>query len=326
MDVPPIIRKILITAGTGGVTFLITNLTDQQPFPSAVLSLLVGGIVLLSQFMMDFDGRHVAVENELTALRGEWQAAARGFRTQLRSEVAKVGDATALRERLERTSNGVDIATRLASLLPATEAEPAGLAMRVAEAELAAAMDFLSSMAAGGHAAMEGEDRDWLTTLARLCEHSLNAISLCSEGPDGSFSDDGFWNTEIGVRYLELQREAIRRGVRIQRLFVVANDRLAGHPDLITLLDQQREAGVTVRVLQATELPPSRRHHLPDLAIFDEEVSYELTGAPRLDPETPRYFINTRLSAEPDVVRAHLSLFTDYWDAGHDPETMAISR
>jgi hypothetical protein len=322
MEVPPIIRKIVITAATGGVTFLVTNLTNQPAFPAAVLSLLVGGIVLLSQFLLDFDRRHASLEDELATLRDEWAAAPAEIGSQMRAEIAKVGEAITLRESLQRSTEGLDIASRLAALLPA-DGEPPGLAMRVAQAELAAAVGFLDAMARGGHAAMEGEDRDWLTALARLAGHSLNAMSLCSERPDGSFSDDGFWNTEIGVRYLGLQRDAIRRGVRIRRLFIVPNARLAAHPDLAALLEQHRVAGIEVRVLTATDLPSSRRHHLPDLAIFDEEVSYELTGAPRLDPEIPRYFINTRLSAEPEVVRAHLALFADYWDTGHEPATAA---
>jgi hypothetical protein len=71
------------------------------------------------------------------------------------------------------------------------------------------------------------------------------------------------------------------------------------------------QVGIVVRTLPATDLSPSRRHVHPDLVLFDGEVSYELTGAPRLDPATPRYFVNTRFAIQPQVASARVPLFED---------------
>ena len=36
--------------------------------------------------------------------------------------------------------------------------------------------------------------------------------------------DGGLWTSDLGQRYLELQREAITRKVRIRRIFVVEHE------------------------------------------------------------------------------------------------------
>ena len=182
METPSLVRKIFVASLSGGITFLVTNVSDQPLFPALVLSLLVGGIVLLTQFLLDLEHRQRSVEAAL-----------------------------------------------------------------------------------------------------------------------GSLRDD--------------QREAVRRGVRIRRLFVVPHDRLAAHPGLASLLRLHEENGVTVQVLVATDLPPSRRHQLPDMVIFDDEVGFELTSGPHLGEDSPRYYIQTRVTTELAKVRARLQLFDDLWEA-----------
>ena len=304
MDTPPVVRKIVIAVLTGGLAFVATNLSDQPAFPALVLSLLVGGMVLLVQFLYELERRQSAVESRLATTP-----------ELLRAEVARIGPATALHQRLEQAPDGLALATRIAAGLVGA-AEP-GLPMRVAQTELAAATDLLDAVARAGEAIVDGEDRDWLIALTRLSRHSLDAISHASAGEDG-FSDDGFWDTELGNLYLELQRAAIRRGVRVRRLFVTPDAEVAGHPGLAALVRQQQAVGVLVRVLHATDLPPSRRHDVPDVAVFDEEAGYELISRPRLDPALPRFFVTTRLQTQPDLVRRHHQRFADLWETARD--------
>ena len=308
METPPVVRRILVAVLTGGLAFVATNLSDQPAFPALVLSLLVGGIVLLVQFLYELERRQSAVETGLDTARAE-------TRSQLRDEMAKIGAAVELHQRLEQTTDGLDLATRLAAGLDRTD----GLAMRVARAELTAAVDLLDAVARAGEATVEGEDRDWLLALTRLGHRSLDAISHASAGPGDSFSDDGFWNTEIGTAYLESQRDAIRRGVRVRRLFVAPDDRVARHPGFTELIRQQQAIGVVARVLRAGDLSLSRRHNVPQVALFDGEVVYELVSRPRLDPATPQFFVTTRLCVRPELVRAHRELYADLWASGQDP-------
>ena len=319
MDSQPIARKVTVAGITGGITFLATNLSDQPPFPAAVLSLLVGGIVLLVQFLFDLERRQLGVEAALELLHSEHATQEERMRSLVRAELAKTSDATALHQQLERVPHGLELVQRVvASSLSAVEGDQLNLAVRVAQAELSAAIDLLDVVTRGGEASAQGEDRDWLTTLTRLSSRSINAISHGSETSTDTFSDDGFWNTEIGNHYLELQREAIHRGVQVRRLFVVPNNRVASHPELLELVWLHQAVGVHVRILRVSDLSPSRRQHLPDVAIFDEQASYELVGAPRLEPTMPRYFVNTRFTAQPEVVQARLQLFEDLWNAGVD--------
>ena len=57
-----ITRKIVITATTGGLAYLVTNLTDQEPIESLTLSAFIGGVALVVQFLVDFDTRLRSVE------------------------------------------------------------------------------------------------------------------------------------------------------------------------------------------------------------------------------------------------------------------------
>ncbi|MEV6301839.1 DUF6879 family protein [Actinoplanes sp. NPDC051861] len=305
METPSLTRKILVALASGGFTFLVTNVSDQPLFPALILSLLVGGIVLLTQLLLDLEHRQRSVEAALRSVRDDQTAA-------LRAEVAKISEATALYQQLEGSAPGLDLAGRAVRGLSATAGSEPSLAIRVAQAEIAAAVDFLETITRGG-AVTEGENRDWLITLTRQAHRSMNAVSLCSESPGGDFSDDGFWNTDIGAYYLDNQREAVRRGVDVRRLFVVPHDRLAAHPGLTALVRLHRENGITVQVLVATDLPPSRRHQLPDMVVFDEEVCFELSSAPPLDEDTPRYFIQTRVTTEAATVQSRLRLFEDLW-------------
>lgn len=315
MEFPPVVRKTLAAVITGTAAFVVTNVSRQPTFPGLVLSLLVGGMVLLMQFLYELERRQLAVEASIDSLRQAAADVPEQVRTQLRTEVRKIGDATLLHQRLEQTPHGLDLITRIADGL--NGGKPS-LAMRVAQAEVSSAVDFLDAVARGGVAMTEGEDRDWLTTLTRLSDRTMDAITHASEGADAAFSDDGFWDTEIGNHYLELQRDAVRRGVQVRRLFVVPNDHVAEHPDLLALARQHQAIGITVRTLSITDLVPSQRHHIPDVVIFDEEVSYELTAAARLDPSLPRYFVNTRFIVQPKLVDERLGFFRELWKSGRD--------
>jgi hypothetical protein len=246
VELPPVVRKALLALLTGAVAFVVTNLSNQPAFASLVLSLLVGGIVLLVQFLHDLERRQSALEAAIGSLRSESAAAPERTRELLRSEARNISEATRLHQRLEGTPHGLDLLTRLAEGL-----DGSGLAMKVARAEITSAVNFVDAVARGGEIVAEGDERDWLLNLTRNTLRTLDAISRASHGAGDTMSDEGYWDTEIGTQYLELQRDAVRRGVAIRRIFVVPDERLAEHPDLLALARQHRAAGITVRILNA---------------------------------------------------------------------------
>src|SRR5689334_20215881 len=63
-----IVRKIVLTAVVGGLTYLLTNLTDQTQPSAIMLSVLIGGVTLLVQFLVEFEQRQQAVERRLADL------------------------------------------------------------------------------------------------------------------------------------------------------------------------------------------------------------------------------------------------------------------
>jgi hypothetical protein len=53
--VPPIVWKVLIPAASGGAVYLVSNLTHQSQEWALMLSAFIGGVVLVIQFLIDFD-------------------------------------------------------------------------------------------------------------------------------------------------------------------------------------------------------------------------------------------------------------------------------
>jgi hypothetical protein len=310
-----LIRKILITALAGGGAFLVTNLTDQPQSWSLVLSLLIGGITLLVQFLVDLEIRQRSVEEHVDSLGRTQGQLASQLRLTLNREIAKISDATALYDRLERSGLEIGSLARLVHLVADLADERESLAYKVVSADVDKVVAFLEQLRHGGAAAYDGEDADWLLSLTEAARHSLDATSRASVALDGSgFVDEGFWETELSHRYLERQRAAIRRGVKVRRIFVLETEQLVQHFALRQICDQQTAMGMEVRLLDASKLTASQRLMLPDLVVFDEEVSYELISGPRIGAGAALYYIKTSLVVQPRVVRERIQLFADLWE------------
>ena len=91
--------------------------------------------------------------------------------------------------------------------------------------------------------------------------------------------DGGLWTSDLGIRYLELQREAIARKVRIRRIFVFENARPGPGRDLPAVTQMQRDVGVEVRMLDHQLIPDWMQSMIFDFIVFDGAVSYETTPA-----------------------------------------------
>lgn len=310
-----LLRKLMTTALAGGGTFMVTNLTNEPQSWALVLSLLIGGITLLVQFLVDLENRQRVVEEHVGSLeRANVQVVAH-LRQTLAKEIAKIGAATALYDRLERSPLTAGSIVKVVQLAANVFDGEQALAHQVAKVQLDNVIAFLEQLSHRREITYEGEDRDWLLALTQLCRRSMDATTRGSVSSDGTgFIDEDFWETELSHRYLEWQRLAIRRGVRVRRLFILERAELVDHPELRQICDQQRRMGIEIRTLAASTLSSSQRSMLPDLVLFDEEISYELTAGPGTRVGPASYFIKTSLIVQPHVVRQRVQLFADLWE------------
>lgn len=132
---------------------------------------------------------------------------------------------------------------------------------------------------AANEATYDGEDQDWLLNLTRCVQVSIDAVSL----PEVDSAENSFWASPLGVRYLDTQRRAITRGVRVRRVFVTTHDDVANDPILRTICQAQVDSGIEVRLLYASSVPSEIRGQLTDFILFDDEVCYETVPVPHVD-------------------------------------------
>jgi hypothetical protein len=127
-------------------------------------------------------------------------------------------------------------------------------------------------------------------------------------------STGGLWSSDLGQRYLEVQRDAIQRDVRIRRVFIMDRAGLASDPRFLEACKLQTELGIEVRVLDTTEIPGTRRSSLFDFILFDDVLSYETTPASSIDGSVRPTIVNTRLELRPNRVKDRIDRFKDLYD------------
>lgn len=164
----------------------------------------------------------------------------------------------------------------------------------------------------------EGEDHDYLLTLTGIAQRSIDATSLFAVDAAGVSGESGFWNSDLGQSYLELQRQAVRRGVRVRRIFVVESEECISWHQFETLYRTQADYGVDVRVLVPSMANLGQVFR--DYVLFDDTISYETTPCIRVpgDGSEPRIQSTTVTSRGPQVT----SLVDDYarlWEAAVSP-------
>lgn len=318
-----VIIKIASSFVLGGITYYLTELTGISQEWNLTLSVLIGGIVLVAHFLIEFGNQVARLEavsaRQSTQMKGMVEE---GFR--------KISEATELFSLIETSALRTDVVTQL--VRHATLIDPAThpLVSRFAQAQLGRLSDVLKNLGEGGVLLYEGEDRDWLLTLVREVQSTIDATSVTTVDARGGrgYTDSGFWATDLGLRYLAEQREAVNRGVRIRRLFVVEDDADADSPGLADICRQQREIGIDVRVLRADSIPPTLRNFTYDFVLFDGAVGYETRPASLIEDRQHPTILQTRLDLRASHVTRQLQRFEELWAAarGDDPATALLVR
>jgi hypothetical protein len=299
------LRKLLVTVVAGILAYFLADLTKQSRAWVWALTIFVAGVLLVIQFLIDFERRLTAVERAEISHTQD-------IRTLVEEGFSKINEATELFGLVEASALRTDVVTQL--VRNSTELEPSTppLVYRFAQSEIGRMSQFLKELK-DGDASYDGEDRDWLLGLARNAKMSIDATSLTTVDAGGRGFDGGFWETDLGQRYLETQREVAQRQVKIRRVFILDRLELASDSNFLQMLRLQANMNIEVRILDAAAIPAVRKSSLFDFILFDSVISYEVTPASRVDEAMRPTILNTRLVLRPDRVEDRIDRFRDLW-------------
>jgi hypothetical protein len=287
-----VVRRIAVAAAAGTFAFLITNyVADQDVAQSLTLSVLIGGVIMLAQLLIDFDGRVEGIER--------WMRA-----TDLAIESAKwqraLGDSALDREDLTRFREAVENFGQ--------DCPP--LIRRFTEIVVKGDTELIDKLSRGDReVTCDGEDHDWILQLTQATMKTIDATSTTTVDGQGQNFTGGFWTSEHGRAYLKAQVEAKTRGVTIRRLFIMQGDPDVNDEVFRSITQEQRGAGIEVRVLRYDQIPAI--HESPtDFILFDEEVAYEAVPA----SNRQLGFFMTRLRTRADYTGACKERFELLWE------------
>ncbi len=266
-------------------------------------------MTLVVQYLSDFDRRLDQVERRLTAHATEMSSVVgNGF--------SKINQATELFGLVEQSALRQGAVIEL--VRNATEIDASRpLVHALAEDQIGRMSDFLKELR-DGDAMYDGEDRDWLLGLTRHSRATIEATSTMTADAGGVDFDGGFWMNDIGRRYLEKQGEAVQRGVKVRRVFVLKSKELVTDATFLRVYRDQKAIGVDVRVVDPTAIPATRKNAVVDFILFDNAISYEVNPAVTVEDGAKPTIVSTRLVLKQTAVDEKMHLFRDLWNAARD--------
>jgi hypothetical protein len=296
-----LIFKLGIPLLLGVITIVSANVSGMSSQDSLQLGALVVGVFVLAMFLIDFEVRFLHLSDGLAqALSG-------------------LDESSRLSALAEQSALDANLLTDVIEVAGQVDDSVHPLLLRLARAEVSRVTRFIRQLPAEDEIAYDGEDREWMLGLTREVTRSVDAISLSTVDAGMRDFDGGLWTSDLGTRYLELQRKAIARGVQIRRIFVFENVELAGDETFLKITELQRKAGVKVRMLDHSLIPEYLRAMIFDFIVFDGALSYETTTATALGAGTRPLIVRTVLGLMPKRVDELQNRFEELWDAA-DPE------
>jgi hypothetical protein len=308
-----VISKIITSSLTGGLTYLITNLTDQPQIWALTLTILVSGITLVVQFMSDFEHRLEHVEEKRKLHSTE-------IRSLIEDGFASTSEVTELFRAVE--ASALEAHTVIQLVRNSTQIPPNSprLISGFAQSQIGKLSQFLKELSEGGEVCYDGEDRDWLLGLTMQSEHTIDATSLSTVDAGSNGFNGGLWTSEHGQRYLAVQRDAMRRGVVVRRLFILDSPGQARELDFLRIYRQQQKLGIHTRVLDRSTIPHALKNLLFDFVVFDGVVSYEVTPASRVEDTMKPTIVKTHLALQDERVKERMRRFEDLWISAQEFE------
>ena len=234
--------------------------------------------------------------------------------------LAKIGRSAEVSSMTGRSILDTALLTDFLETASRTDERVNPLLRSLARREIERVTSFVRQLPVGGEITYDGEDRDWLLGLTQKAESSIDAISLSTVDAGVLGLDGGLWTSDLGIRYLDNQRKAIARKVRIRRIFVVEREDMAHDESFLRVTQMQRNAGVQVRMLDQKLIPDYLQSMIFDFIIFDRVVSYETAaGTPFTAGQPWPGTLRTRLAPEPTRVHDLEQRFEQLWELA-DPE------
>jgi hypothetical protein len=302
-----VLRKIVVTTVTGALSFPLTNLLFSSPTAQLTMAAGVGGLILMIQFLIDFERRLAAVEGRQLAQVAEIrQAVQQGF--------TKVNAATKLFSAVETAGLKTDNITRLVEKAVAIGPHAPPLLTTFIQTEMERLAQFLHELG-DQEATYDGEDRDWLLALTRSAKTSIDAISLPAVDAGGQVFQGGFWGSDLGHRYLSAQREAVHHKVCVRRIFIIERPSMADDPGFHLMCSSQATLGIDVRVLYPSDMPSSMKSYLYDFVLFDNVLSYEVTPAAHVEDGANPLILHTRLILRTGKLEERIERYRELWEA-----------
>jgi hypothetical protein len=299
-----LLRKIAWTLLAGFLSFSITGLFDKVLHVSLadqlVVTIVIGGVALLVQYLVD-------VERRLDESERIQRTAVADLSRRIESGFASVDEATELMSEIERSALGRDLLMQVIRRSARVGPTALPLVEFLAGSETRRLANLLQSLSEGHEVFYEGEDREFMLALTRGLRTSLLATSWTTVNMG---FEAGFWLSDLGARYLDLQRDAVRRGVEIRRVFIVESPELMTDPEVRHILAMQRSAGVDVRYIEGSEA--GQDGGLSDFVIFDEQLCYDTTPVTREVPGAP-WRLTTRIVLDEDTTRHRVERFNELW-------------
>jgi hypothetical protein len=294
--------KVGIPLVLGLVAIAVTKAAGISTRNAIELAALVTLGLMLALFIVDSEARFSQLDERLRA----------GF--------AKIGYRNELADLMEGSVLGTALLTEFLETAGRVDSSVSPLLQRLARREIEQLTRFVRQLPIGSEIAYNGEDREWLLGLTEEATRSIDAISLSTVDAGLRGFDGGLWTSDLGVRYLEMQREAIGRGIQIRRIFVFEHADLVRDEMFMKITQMQRDAGVIVRMLDQQLIPELLRAMIFDFIVFDGAVSYEMTPATTfIAGRTRPVIVRTLLAPMPGRLRDLESQFEQMWAAA-DPE------
>ena len=288
----------------GLVTLVAANIGGMQIQNSLELAAVVAFGFALVLFIVDTEIRISAIGERVT------------------EGLTQIGRLAELAGLMERSSLGPALLADFLETAGQVDDRVNPLLQRLARREVERVILFVRQLPVGIDIGYDGEDRDWMLGLTREAQTSINAISLSTVDAGVLGLDGGLWTSDLGQRYLELQREAVTRNVRIRRIFVVeqAHKEMIRDESFLRITQMQRDIGVEVRMLDHQLIPDWMRAMIFDFIVFDGAVSYETTPTTSFTSGQPHAgMLRTRLAPQPKRVQELEERFEKLWEQA-DPE------
>lgn len=297
-----------------------------------ILSIVVGIVTLLSQFLVDFGQRQAEFGHRLERLEHGPLARLVEFSDQQAEVRSQFLDAFAqhrveLQQRLERLEEGslmqqmetsalqTDLLTSLVRRSSRITDSSAELVRDLAQHEVRRVSGLLRSLADLDEVFYDGEDREYLLGLAQNAHDTIVATSLVTVDAGGKSFEGGLWLSDLGARYLDIQRAARRRGVEIRRIFVFDVPDVEHDPSFVRVRRWQREAGIEIRGLDESRVPEHLKDHIVDFTVFDGVLGYETQRASRVTHSVQPAIVTTRIVKEKKRVARSAERFEELWAA-----------